>query len=450
MSLKAEPEMAGKVVRCPGCNAKLQIPEMAGVSKSGPLPLPDAAPPPDAADAGLARYEVHKPERLGWKETDPSNPNGVISFCIGLVVTLTWFGMVYPFIAPDGTDPTKFTTGQWLANLFFKHFTVSFANTLFFCWAMATLYLKLQKLRHQREALFLDVLPAELGREINGENVSTFIDHVYNLPHRLRDSLMVNRIRKALELFEARQSTGDVTHMLTSQSAIDGARIFGSYIMVRAFLWAIPLLGFIGTVIGLSHALGSMSFAGMEDVSKVISSLGGVTSGLGTAFDATLLGLVLAVTLNFPMNAMAKHEEEVLNEIDTFCIEVLLPRLNDGSGAGGGNMGAIADSVIKGLASAQKEFLTDLNELSKRMNDYATNLDRRTDAFQSAVTKEFITNMTAMRTEVEGALRDSMKLTSQYIGALETGVRGLNTVLKELGEKQIVIQQVTKKGWFSR
>ena len=140
----------------------------------------------------------------------------------------------------------------------------------------------------------------------------------------------------------------------------------------------------------------------------------------------------------------------MLNNIDAFCNEVLLPRLNDGAGAGGGDTAAIADSVIKGLASAQKEFLTDLNELSKRMNDYATNLDKRSDAFQATVTKEFVTNMTTMRTEVENALRDSMKTNSQHLAALDTGIRALNTILKDLGQHQIVIQQVKKKGWFSR
>jgi hypothetical protein len=320
----------------------------------------------------------------------------------------------------------------------------------FFCWAMAIVYLKVKKLRHQQQALLLDVLPMELGKEINSSNVGTFIDHVYNLPHRLRDSLMVNRIRKALELFEVKTNSGDVAHAMDSQSNIDGARIGSSYIMLKAFLWAIPLLGFIGTVVGLSHAISGMDFRNLEEVSKIVDSIGAVTSGLGTAFDATLLGLVLAVLLNFPMNSLSKSEEEMLNEIDAFCNEVLLPRLHDGSGAGGGDTAAIADSVIKGLSSAQKEFLTDLNILSKRMNDYATNLDRRSDAFQATVTKEFVTNMTTMRGEVEGALRDSMKMTSQYIAALETGIRGLNTVLKDLGEKQIVVQQVKKKGWFSR
>jgi hypothetical protein len=310
--------------------------------------------------------------------------------------------------------------------------------------------MKVQKLKHQKEALLLDVVPMELGKEINSQNVGTFIDHVYNLPHRLRDSLMVNRIRKALELFEVKTNSGEVSHAMDSQSNIDASRIGASYIMLKAFLWAIPLLGFIGTVIGLSHAIGGMNFAGMDDVSQLLQSINAVTSGLGTAFDATLLGLVLAVLLNFPMNSLSKHEEEMLNSIDAFCNEVLLPRLHDGVGAGHGDTAAIADSVIKGLSSAQKEFLTDLNVLSKRMNDYATNLDRRSDAFQATVTKEFVTNMTTMRSEVEGALRDSMKMTSQYLGALETGIRGLNTALKDLGQQQIVIQQVKKKGWFSR
>lgn len=454
MSLKAEPEMAGKIVRCPGCNTKLQIPETAALTKSAGVPAPGSAlPPPDAAGTGAASlpgYQEEKPQRMGWKEEDPTNPNGYISCSIGMVITLTIFGIIYPFIAPASVPVAQFTTMQWIANLLYKHFTISFLNIFFFSWAMAIIYLKIQKLRHQKEALFLDVLPMELGREINSQNVGAFIDHVYGLPHRLRDSLMVNRIRKALELFEVKTNASDVAHAMDSQSNIDSARIGASYIMLKAFLWAIPLLGFIGTVVGLSHAIGGMNFTQLEDVTKIVESISAVTSGLGTAFDATLLGLVLAVLLNFPMNSLSKSEDEMLNNIDAFCNEVLLPRINDGAGAGGGDTAAIADSVIKGLSSAQKEFLTDLNELSKRMNDYATNLDKRSDAFQATVTKEFVTNMTAMRTEVEAALRDSMKMTSQYMAALETGIRGLNTVLKELGQHQVVIQQVKKKGWFSR
>ena len=446
MHLVAEAEMAGQVVRCPGCNTKLQIPEN--------IPTDEPAVPGDPrqprATSGRMHPSGQPQERKAWKEEDPTNPNAKLSFGIGLGLTIVWFIIVYPFQAPESTPVSQYTTMQTLANLFYKHFTVSFVNTLFFFWAMTICYLKLQKLKHQRQALLLDVLPIELGKEINGANVGTFIDHLYRLPINLRDSMMVNRIRKALELFEVRQNVGHVTAMMTAQSGIDFSRISGSYIMLRAFLWAIPLLGFIGTVIGLSHAISGMSFGGVEDINMIMGSINAVTSGLGTAFDATLLGLVFAVLLNFPLNSLAKHEDETLNEIDAFCNEVLIPRLNDGAGAGGGDLGAIGDSVVKAIAGAHQEFLTNLNDLSGRMLDYATNLDRRTDEHQQIVVQEFVNNMSNIRGEVQQALTESMRLSTQYLGGLDAGIMGLNGVLEKLGEKQVVIQQVKKKRWFSK
>ena len=141
----------------------------------------------------------------------------------------------------------------------------------------------------------------------------------------------------------------------------------------------------------------------------------------------------------------------MLNDVDAFCNEVLLPRLNDGAGLGaGGSMGSVAESMVHAITGAQKEFLKDLNELSARMLDYTNNLDRRNDEHQQTVTREFTDNMAAMRGELENSLTQSMALTSQYISGLDAGVRGLNTVLSELGEKQILIQRVEKqkKGWF--
>lgn len=473
MQLKAEPEMAGKIVRCPGCNTKLSIPASAatppppsGLPSPSGLLAPSSVPPPsDANDAFGAEYEhgesapapqpkasatTTQGERGGWEEKDPTNPNGFLCFAIGFVIFLTWVGILYPFQAPEDTPSAKFTTMQFVASLFYKHMAVSFTNTLFFTWAMSILYLKLQKLSHQRQALMLDVLPWELGAEINRDNVGSFIDHLYKLPHRLRDSMMVNRIRKALELFEVKQNAGDVSHMLSSQSEIDGMRISGSYTLTKAFLWAIPLLGFIGTVIGLSHAIGGMNFSDMDDLKQVKSTLQNVTGGLGTAFDATLLGLVLATLLNFPMNALAKAEDDNLNTIDAFCNEVLLPRLNDGGGIAGGDTNGLMDTLVKAVANSQKEFLTDLNALSKQIKEQADNLDKRAAAHQQRVDAEFATALNRMRDDMTNAVKDSVKTTTDYTRALASGIQSLNNLLSELGGKQVIIHQVKKKGWFSR
>ena len=433
MQLKAEPEQAGHLVRCPGCNARLVIPSA----------MPESA----STQAGSAHRTA---TRQVWKETDPTNPNIFLSLGIGAFLLALWFMMLAPFIPHADKAISSYSPMEFLASLFYKHLLVSFLNTLFFTWAIAILYLKFKKLRHQRAALLLDVLPMQLGKEIHVGNVSQFIDHVYRLPRKLRDSLMVNRIRKALELFEVRQSVSDVREMMSSQSDIDSARIGGSYTLPRAFLWAIPLLGFIGTVLGLSHAIGGMNFANVEDVGKIVTSINNVTSGLGTAFDATLLGLVLAMMLNFPINSLSKQEDDNLNEIDAFCNEVLLPRLNDGAGAGNGDTGAIADAVVKQLTSAHHEFLSDLNELSSRMVGYATSLDEKMAAFQKTVSEEFVVKTAAMREESDNAVKESMTQVSEYLKGLHTGIQGLNDVLASLGEKQIVIRQSRRKWPWSR
>lgn len=558
MSLMAEPQMAGQSVKCPGCKTKLEIPAF------------------DAATSGEQHFQAGgPPHREVWKETDPTNPNALHSFGIGIGITVLWFIFIYFFQAPPGTPSAEFTTGQTIANLFYKHFTVSFMNTLFFFWAAAICYLKLGKLRHQRRAMLLDVLPRSLGNTIDSASVGTFIDHVYGLPVSLRDSLMVNRIRKALEFFEVRQNVADVSTLMSSQSGIDGSRIIGSYILPKAFLWAIPLLGFIGTVVGLSHAISGMSFSNVEDVSKIVGSINNVTSGLGTAFDATLLGLVFAVILNFPLNSLAKHEEETLNDIDAFCNEVLLPRLDDGAlarkskpaeGLEVNSLGEVASAVVTALTDSQREFLTDLNELSARMVEQADRLEERNEEYQKAAlqnlneqlqlldqsaqqhfevlqkqneaafknfgeglqqiqkssqemqegfqkaqssalsqfteklgtvgdgvsksltsslqltektvagfaehfgklegttkqyqeavkaaqeaaVKGFAERVSTLSTTAEKSLTTSLESTQKTMASLETGIRALNTVLEQLGSKQVLIQQVKKKGWFSR
>ena len=469
MQLKVEPEMAGKIVRCPGCNSKLQIPGEAapagglpapsGLPSPSGLPAPSAAEPQhshtdESADAPATHHELlveqNRNARGGWEEADPTNPNPFLAFGIGFVIFLVWVGILYPFQAPEGTSSAKFTTMQFVASLFYKHAAVSFTNTLFFTWSMAIIYLKIQKLRHQRRALLLDVLPWELGSEINRDNVAHFIDHLYKLPRRLRDSMMVNRIRKALELFEVKQNTGDVTNMLSSQSDIDGMRIGGSYTLLKAFLWAIPILGFIGTVIGLSHAIGGMNFSDMDDLKQVKTTLQNVTGGLGTAFDATLLGLVLATLLNFPMNTLMKAEDDNLNSIDAFCNEILLPRLNDGGSIAGGSTEGIMDTLVKAVANAQKEFLVDLNTLSSKILEQARNLDKRADAHAERVDREFATALNIMREQMTKAVTDNVEKSSDYLRALSSGIQSLNGVLSQLGEKQIIIHQVKKKGWFGR
>jgi len=135
------------------------------------------------------------------------------------------------------------------------------------------------------------------------------------------------------------------------QANNDAAVIDSSYSLLRIFIWAIPILGFIGTVIGISQAVSGFSDvmntnavmvnntteypdtatlvnpAEEGDVSMLKTALGGVTSGLGTAFDTTLLALVMSLIVMFPASSLQKAEEDHLVMVDDFINDNVISKL---------------------------------------------------------------------------------------------------------------------------
>ncbi len=235
----------------------------------------------------------------------------LVSLGISAGVTILFLGFLLLFTPPKGTPSSEYSMMQYLAMVWKGHLEVNGMNTLFFFWAITILVIKYLKLRHQKEAMLLDVVPYKLGTEITAENVGAFIDHLYKLPAKLRDSMMVNRIRRPWSFLKS--SRTPVTSCTLCRPSPTSTPAHHAELHRGEGL---PLghshPRFIGTVLGLSHALLSLSFDNLEDVKAIIGVLKGVISGLGTAFDATLVGLVFAMLVNFPMNAMIKMEDDNL------------------------------------------------------------------------------------------------------------------------------------------
>jgi hypothetical protein len=447
-SLTVAPEHAGKTVKCPSCDSHIVAPffvetqlpgtQRTGAARSAGKTAAGTKPPSSTkagAGAGGQPASEDVSDRGGWVETDPANPNVWIALGIGMgvFVVVHLFGLLLK--------------GTYIYTILFERGWVNFAESFVFSWGIGILVLKFQKLKHQRNALLLDVLPDDLGREINRDTVGKFIGHVYKLPFRLRDSLMVNRIRKGLELFESRQSTDGVAHMMSTQSEIDSVRVAGSYSLVKVFIWAIPILGFIGTVLGLSSAIGNFQgvMGGATDIDSLMGSLGGVTAGLGTSFDTTLLGLIYSIILSFPLSALQKSEEDNLNNVDAYCNETLLPRLDDAgakSGLDGANLGGDMDRLVAALTKAQSQYLTDLNKTSALVREQVENLEKRATEQSKLVQDTFVESMNNLQKSTTQALE-------RHVGTLAKALASLNKVLESIGEKQVQVE-VPRRGFFGR
>lgn len=195
--------------------------------------------------------------------------------------------------------------------MFWDSYHINFPTTLLMFWSFAILVMKSQQLARQRSAMLMDLLPTEISKEITLESLDKFVDHIHSLPSDARQSILVNRVLRGIEHFRVRKSAAETVTMMESQSAIDAANVAGSYTIVKVFIWAMPILGFIGTVMGVSTAIAGLSatLENASDVSAITTSMKGVFGGLGTAFDTTLLALVMSLIVKIPTSALQRSED---------------------------------------------------------------------------------------------------------------------------------------------
>jgi biopolymer transport protein ExbB/TolQ len=130
-------------------------------------------------------------------------------------------------------------------------------------------------------------------------------------------------IHRVVTQFQTTRSVDQANALLNSSLELFLHEIDLRYTMVRYVIWAIPALGFIGTVMGISLAL---AYAGAVDLQDP-SLLAGLTKQLAVAFDTTLLALVLSAVLVLIQHIVQAYEERSLNQAGQYCLDNLINRL---------------------------------------------------------------------------------------------------------------------------
>tara|TARA_R110002073_G_scaffold73085_7_gene178789 strand:+ start:6383 stop:7261 length:879 start_codon:yes stop_codon:yes gene_type:complete len=196
-------------------------------------------------------------------------------------------------------------------------------------WSVVILLFKRSKLLIQQKALKHAVIPE------NHEFVLTShtADHVIRNIHALADDpnrfLVYNRILIALSNLKNLGRVSDVDDILRANAERDESSHQTSFATLGGFLWAIPVLGFIGTVLGLAGAIGNFSnlLDKQSDVAGIVGSLKEVTGGLSTAFETTLLALVVALVIQLWITSQRKAEEMFLDDCQDYCLKQIVSRI---------------------------------------------------------------------------------------------------------------------------
>lgn len=197
----------------------------------------------------------------------------------------------------------------------------------YFCFVWATLMLlsRSREVRRQRRAFGLELLPTDEGARILPEDARPLARKVDSVTVKHGPSILANMIRLGLGKYAVSQAAPDVAEVVRTQAETESARLATSMGTVNYLTWAIPAIGFLGTVRGLA---GGMSMAGSNeaDLGKFIKQ---ATDQLGIAFDCTFIALALSLVLMYLLHAVQRNEETLIIDCQDYCQEHLLLRLYD-------------------------------------------------------------------------------------------------------------------------
>jgi biopolymer transport protein ExbB/TolQ len=200
-------------------------------------------------------------------------------------------------------------SGGFVERYFASHWAEYLETSMFFVGG-AALLIRAWDTRSQAAQLGEPLL-AHLPRHARtADAVDAVLAHLKSLSPQQQASHLSQRLTAATEHVRRQRSADSLDDQLKylTDEALD--RAHASYGLVRTVAWAIPIVGFLGTVIGITLAIANLSPEALDE------SLTNVTAGLGVAFDTTAVALSMSIVLMFTLFAVERQESRLLAEVD--------------------------------------------------------------------------------------------------------------------------------------
>jgi biopolymer transport protein ExbB/TolQ len=190
-------------------------------------------------------------------------------------------------------------------------------------WAFAIMGYKAYYTSRERGLLDQEFVPIAQGVRILPEDTREYSRQLEALPDSQRNLLLPRVLLNALQRFGATRNVQDVASSIHTLATTEADRLDSELSMVRYIAWAIPSIGFIGTVRGIGAALGLAHRAVEGDIS-------GVTENLGVAFNSTFIALLISIVLMFLVYQLQLLQERLVFETENYCDQNLIRHMQSG------------------------------------------------------------------------------------------------------------------------
>jgi len=188
-------------------------------------------------------------------------------------------------------------------------------------WALAIMaYKSIVTIRH-RALLQKDLIPLAEAVRILPEDTRSLSRQIQALPQQQQNALLPRALLAALHRFSTTRNIQDAAGATHAYCAAEAERLESDLSMIRYIAWAIPSVGFIGTVRGIGQALGQAHKAIEGDIFDV-------TTSLGVAFNSTLIALLISIVLMFLLHQLQSLQEHYVMDTEAYCEEKLTRHLH--------------------------------------------------------------------------------------------------------------------------
>jgi len=356
---------------------------------------PPAAPPVEETSLNWNHGRKDSYERGGRDNIDL-----IKALFLGMVTTAVFYEVFpIPFL-DQGRVLALFQNDNWVSPMI--------VGMTF--WSLFLLGFKLLHFRRQNR-IWQHFHDPRIAALLGGKIYARDVDRVVTAMRAALDEMKVKRYEEGIiyrrvlrVLFFVRGATRKegLDSLLDYQGQIDMKRLETSYSVLQVFIWAIPILGFIGTVLGIGFSVNEFANfiqsaeAGGQFTAQMRAALGGVTGGLAVAFNTTFLALVLVIPVMLLTSFLNKNEEEFLLEIEEFCMEELLPRLYVSPGEEVASEGF--DEHLHKVMRLSQTWLGQFEPLVEKLSTQAEMMGHQISGIQPLV-KEFTDRLLGNRAE---------------------------------------------------
>jgi len=216
--------------------------------------------------------------------------------------------------------------GRALAMQYFCGHPLEYVSTALFFVGVAVLIGKLFQLNHERAALkhaFISRLPAS-NDDMQMTKSDAIRSQLLKLPKNLQRTWLSRRIDDTCTYVSGQNSSAGLEEHLKYLAELAAEQLQRSFALIRTISWAVPIVGFLGTVLGITIAIANIAPGESVATGDPQAWIGEVASGLSVAFDTTALALALSLVLVITAFLVEQAEQAVLMDVEKLSINRLI------------------------------------------------------------------------------------------------------------------------------